>query len=169
MMLLARHICASRFPTVLGSPSGTLPGGACTSQANNGQAHAHVATLHYLSANSNTPPSLPSLALSLKHFCRAVELNDSYLRGYYGLKLVTSKLIPLLSDAPPTSNRRNNNQDDDDVPTPKIPTVKKLEELATTKLGEIVRNASSGKWTGYDQAEVIAARELLDSGGKIER
>jgi len=57
------------------------------------------------------------------------------------------------------------------VPIPKIATVKKLEEIATTKLGEIVRNASSGKtgWTGYDQAEVTAARELLDSGSKIER
>jgi len=84
---------------------------------------------------------------------------------------VSSALIPLLSDGPPTSNKRGNNQDDDDVPIPKIATVKKLEELATSKLGEIVRNASAGKsgWTGFDQAEVIAARELLDRGGKIER
>jgi hypothetical protein len=57
------------------------------------------------------------------------------------------------------------------VPIPKIATVKKLEELATNKLGEIVRNATASKpgWTGYDQAEVIAARELLDRDSKIER
>tara|TARA_R110002003_G_scaffold13_22_gene989 strand:+ start:2147 stop:2443 length:297 start_codon:yes stop_codon:yes gene_type:complete len=98
-------------------------------------------------------------------------LNDSYLRGYYGIKLVTSKLIPLLSDSPSTSNKRGNAQEEDDVPLPKLATVKKLEEIATNKLGEIVRNASAGKqgWTGYDKAEVIAARELLDRDGKIER
>jgi hypothetical protein len=134
------------------------------------QAHAHVATLHYLSTSTSTPPSLPALALSLKHFCRAVELNDSYLRGYYGLKLVTSKLLTVLSDSTSTSSsvKRGNAQDDDEVPIPKTATVKKLEELATTKLAEIVRKAGSGK-TGYDEAEVIAARELLDRDGKIER
>lgn len=104
----------------------------------------------------------------MKHFCRSVELNDSYLRGYYGLKLLTSKLIPALSDSASTSNKRGNNQEEDDIPIPKIATVKKLEEIATSKLGEIVRNASSGK-TGYDQAEITAARELLDKDGKIER
>lgn len=29
------------------------------------------------------------LAESLKRFCRSVELCDDYLRGYYGLKLVS--------------------------------------------------------------------------------
>jgi hypothetical protein len=105
----------------------------------------------------------------LKHFCRSIELNDSYLRGYYGLKLITSKLIPVLSDPASTPNKRGgNNQDDDEVPLPKIGTVKKLEEIATTKLAEIIRKASSGK-TGYDQAEIVAARELLDRQGKGEQ
>jgi hypothetical protein len=131
------------------------------------QAHAHIATLHYLSSTSTTPPSLPALALSLKHFCRAVELNDSYLRGYYGLKLVTSKLLSVPADSAPTTGKRGA-QDDDEVPIPQAATVRKLEELATKKLGEIVRNAVAGE-TGYDAAEVIAARELLDRGGKIER
>ncbi|KAH5119563.1 ER membrane protein complex subunit 2 [Parastagonospora nodorum] len=133
-------------------------------------AHAHIATLHYLSGTSTTPPSLSALSLSLKHFCRAVELNDSYLRGYYGLKMLTSKLLPLLSESATVSSKRGNNQnDDDDIPIPKIETVRKLEEIATSKLGEIVRNASAGKAPGFDQAEVIAARELLDTDGKIER
>lgn len=69
-----------------------------------------------------------------------------------------------------SSNKRGGGagQEDDEVPIPKIGTVKKLEEIATSKLGEIVRNASSDK-SGYEQAEVIAARELLDRDGKIER
>jgi hypothetical protein len=95
----------------------------------------------------------------LKHFCRSIELNDSYLRGYYGLKLITSKLISVLSDPASTPNKRGGNNQDD---------VKKLEEIATTKLAEIVRKASSGK-TGYDQAEIVAARELLDRQGKGEQ
>ncbi|KAH7401980.1 hypothetical protein DE146DRAFT_450206 [Phaeosphaeria sp. MPI-PUGE-AT-0046c] len=134
-------------------------------------AHAHVATLHYLSATSSTPPSLPSLALSLKHFCRSVELNDSYLRGYFGLKLLASRLIEALSDSTSASLSKRgggNSQDDDEIPIPKLATVKKLEEVATAKLGEIVRNGGKGQ-TGYDQAEIAAARELLDGGSKIER
>jgi ER membrane protein complex subunit 2 len=128
------------------------------------QAHAHAATLHYLSAQPSS--SLSALNLSLKHFARSIELNDSYLRGYYGLKLVSKKLIPLLSDS--SVSRRNQ---DEDGPPPKLETVKKLEELATTKLAEIVRRYSSGDqaWQGYDEAEVIAARELLDRDGKVER
>ncbi|KAF2684914.1 protein prenylyltransferase [Lentithecium fluviatile CBS 122367] len=128
-------------------------------------AHAQLATLHYLSA----PASLPPLTLSLRHFARSVELNDSYLRGYYGLKLISSKLIPLLSES--TSVSKRNNNDDDDTPPPKLQSVKKLEELATSKLAEAIRQYSSGNkdWAGLDEAEVIAARELLDRDGKVER
>lgn len=68
------------------------------------------------------------------------------------------------------SNKRGGggNQEDDEVSIPKIGAVRKLEEIATSKLGEIVRSASSGN-SGYEQAEVIAARELLDRDVKIER
>ncbi|PVH95029.1 hypothetical protein DM02DRAFT_571886 [Periconia macrospinosa] len=126
-------------------------------------AHAQIATLHYLSA----PASVPSLSMSLRHFARSVELNESYLRGYYGLKLVSKKLLPLLSETPSNSKRN----DEDDVPPPKLQTVKKLEELATGKLAEIIREYKSGnkKWAAFDEAEVIAARELLDRDDKTER
>lgn len=111
----------------------------------------------------------------MKHFCRSIELNDSYLRGYYGLKLVTSRFSSLSPESSSSINKRNNNnnnaQDDDDVPIPAISTVKKLEEIATSKLAEIVRQYKSGTkgWAGYDEAEVIATRELLDRDGKVER
>lgn len=141
-------------------------------------AHAHIATLHYLSTASNSPPSLSSLALALKHFCRSIELNECYLRGFYGVKLVSARLIAALSDAPPSSNKQNTQrqeqqqlqqqQEDDDIPIPPVQTVKKLEEIATTKLAEIIRMYKSGHkdWQGYDEAEVISARELLDRDGK---
>ncbi|KAJ4344478.1 Inositol phosphatase SIW14 [Didymosphaeria variabile] len=126
-------------------------------------AHAQVATLHYLSGST----SIPALTLALRHFARSVELNDSYLRGYYGLKLVSQKLLPLLSE----SSVSKRNADEDDVAPPKPQSVKKLEEIATAKLGEIIRQYSASKagQSGYDEAEVIAARELLDRDGKVER
>jgi hypothetical protein len=98
-----------------------------------------------------------------------VELNDSYLRGYYGLKLLTSKLNSVLADS--SSNKRNTQEDDNDIPLPSIATIKKLEEIATSKLAEIVRRYKSGRkdWGGYDEAEIIAARELLDRDNKAER
>jgi hypothetical protein len=57
------------------------------------------------------------------------------------------------------------------VPPPKLQSVKKLEEIATSKLAEAVRQFRSGNkaWSDLDEAEVIAARELLDRDGKIER
>lgn len=123
-----------------------------------------MATLHYLSASS----SVPALSMALRHFARSVELNDSYLRGYYGLKLVSQQLIPLLSEAP-SSGRRN--ADEDDIAPPQLSSVKKLEELATKQLGEIVRKYSATRpgQSGYDEAEVIAARELLNRDLTTER
>ena len=51
-----------------------------------------------------------------------------------------------------------------DLAPPTLATVQKLNELATAKLAEILRRASTGEkgWDGYEQAELIAARELLD-------
>lgn len=55
---------------------------------------------------------------------------------------------------------------------PSIAAVTKLNEVATAKLGEIVRRSASGEkgWDGYNQAEIIAARELIDKDTqKLER
>lgn len=53
---------------------------------------------------------------------------------------------------------------DEDFPVPSLQTVEKLKELATKKLAEIVRKSAANErgWEGYDEAEVIAARALLD-------
>jgi hypothetical protein len=53
---------------------------------------------------------------------------------------------------------------DDGLPLPDIKTVELLNQKATEKLAEIVRRSTSGEagWEGYDTAELIAARELLD-------
>lgn len=51
-------------------------------------------------------------------------------------------------------------------------TVERLNETATAKLSEIIRRSASGEagWEGYDSAEVIAAKELLNrEAGTITR
>lgn len=47
---------------------------------------------------------------------------------------------------------------------PSLAAVTKLNELAIAKLGEIVRRSASGEkgWDGYNQAEIIAAREIVE-------
>jgi hypothetical protein len=54
------------------------------------------------------------------------------------------------------------------VTLPDIKTVELLNQKATEKLTEIVRRSASGEsgWEGYDSAELIAARALLDKDGK---
>lgn len=51
----------------------------------------------------------------------------------------------------------------DDLPMPDVQTIEKLNQTATARLSDIVRRSSTGErgWTGYDAAEVIAAKELL--------
>lgn len=137
--------CTYPFPP----PTDILP------HADTIQVHAHLASHFYLSSST----SLPSLTLSLRHFARSVELNDSYLRGYYGLKFVAQKMLPLLSE---TTKRAVS--DDADVAPPTVEAVRKLEELATRRLAEMVRLHAAGKGKGWDEGEVGAVREMLGSG-----
>ncbi len=53
---------------------------------------------------------------------------------------------------------------DTGLPMPDLKTVERLDETATAKLSEIVRHSTAGEagWEGYDKAEVIAAKELLN-------
>jgi hypothetical protein len=58
------------------------------------------------------------------------------------------------------------------LPTPDLKTVERLNETATAKLSEIVRRSVGGEagWEGYDKAELIAAKALLNSDAeKITR
>jgi len=127
--------------------------------------HARMGELIYISASNSGNDSSTEKALteSMRRFCRSIELCDDYLRGYYGLKLSTSRLLSILSQ---TSNRSSvtANPRAGELAPPTLETIQKLNQQATAKLAEIVRRSSAGEkgWDGYEQAEVIAARELLD-------
>jgi hypothetical protein len=124
------------------------------------QMHARLAEILYKStkasaASTSALETARGYAESMRRYCRSIELCDSYLRGYYGLKLATKQLLEVLPNTGPTTG------------APSKDKVEKLNELATSKLAEIVRRSATGEkgWDGYDGAEVIAARELLDHDG----
>ncbi|GAB7334076.1 hypothetical protein MBLNU13_g06156t1 [Cladosporium sp. NU13] len=129
----------------------------CTPNAWN--IHARLGEVLFLAANkSEGAEQLRGLSEAMRRFCRSIELCDDYLRGYYGLKLSTNRLIPLLSSSKPQKTS------DSELPLPSLKTVEKLNEAATAKLSEIVRRSKSGEknWDGYSEAELIAAQELLN-------
>lgn len=63
----------------------------------------------------------------------------------------------------PQASRQS--KSDSGLALPDLKTVERLNETATAKLSEIVRKSVNGEpgWGGYEQAEVIAAKALLDS------
>ena len=59
-------------------------------QPNAWNIQARLGELLYMAAKSGSQgSSTKHLAEALKRFCRSIELCDDYLRGYYGLKLVS--------------------------------------------------------------------------------
>ncbi|KAL1877112.1 hypothetical protein VTK73DRAFT_8849 [Phialemonium thermophilum] len=121
--------------------------------------HARLGEVQFMAATATGASDATRqkyFAEAMKRFARSVELCDDYLRGYYGLKLVTSRLLR----EPPKHAKQ---ADPDDFALPDNATIEQLNELATKKLAEIVRRYSAGdkKWQGYEEAEIRAARELL--------
>ncbi|KAF2168910.1 hypothetical protein M409DRAFT_65264 [Zasmidium cellare ATCC 36951] len=129
--------------------------------------HAKLGEVIYLSANHKDagPEQLKGLSESMRRFCRSIELCDDYLRGYYGLKLTTNRLLDALQSTKKSQQVASDPLAGDLAP-PSIDAVKKLNEVATAKLAEIVRRGTAGEkgWDGYSASELIAARELLDRG-----
>ncbi|KAF2149878.1 hypothetical protein K461DRAFT_287639 [Myriangium duriaei CBS 260.36] len=125
--------------------------------------HARVGEVEWMwaGATDDTKEKLRLVSSSLRRYCRSIELCDDYLRGYYGLKLTSSKLIELLGK---TQKASSGFDSAGGLTAPPLPAVESLNELTTSKLSEIVRRgaAKESGWNGYNEAELIAARELLD-------
>jgi hypothetical protein len=97
----------------------------------------------------------------MRRYLRSIELCENYLRGYYGLSLTSQTLIGLL----PAASKSNSKDDTyNELLLPTEGTAQALHEMATAKLGEIVRRGSAKEngWDGYDAAELDAARQLLE-------
>ncbi|KAI0012848.1 tetratricopeptide [Xylariaceae sp. FL0662B] len=128
-------------------------------QPNAWNIHARLGEVLLVAAKTSDAPR--QLSEAFKRFSRSIELCDDYLRGYYGLKLAAEQL---LSEPQRTSKQT----DSDGFTVPSAEILRKLDEVATEKLSEIVRRSSAGEkgWQGYDEAEVRAARELLQKSSK---
>ncbi|KAI4599905.1 hypothetical protein KJ359_001641 [Pestalotiopsis sp. 9143b] len=135
-------------------------------QPNAWNIHARLGELLLMAAKSSQPNDAQrQLTEAVKRFCRSVELCDDYLRGFYGLKLATRKLL----QEPPKAAKPSN---DDNFPSPDAATLRRLDELATGKLAEITRRFAAGEkgWQGYDEAEIVAAKALLEEeSGTVTR
>jgi tetratricopeptide (TPR) repeat protein len=121
--------------------------------------HAKLGEVTLMAANETSDGSSQKyLANSVKRFCRSIELCEDYLRGYYGLKKVTDKV---LAEAAKSKKQQS---EDGEFALPDQETLKKLNQAATQKLAEIVRRygAQEPLWQGYNADEIAAARELLD-------
>ncbi|KAK5689573.1 Inositol phosphatase SIW14 [Elasticomyces elasticus] len=134
--------------------------------------HARLGEVLYMSAvKMEGGEQTKTLSESMRRFCRSIELCNGYLRGYYGLRLTTSKLLDVLQDGKKGQVATSDPVTGDLAP-PSVAAVKKLNQLATAKLGEIVRRGTAGEkgWDGYSEAELKAAKALIDSDTqKIER
>ncbi|KAL1891888.1 Inositol phosphatase SIW14 [Sporothrix stenoceras] len=125
--------------------------------------HARLGEIEYMAASTSAGGSDAATqkyaAESLKRFCRSIELCDDYLRGFYGLKLVTSFVLKNSGKW----SKQKNDANSEDFTLPDNATVERLAQLATGKLSEIVRRytVKEAHWSGYDEAEIAAARELL--------
>ncbi|KAI3323098.1 tetratricopeptide [Xylariaceae sp. AK1471] len=126
-------------------------------QPNAWNMHARLGEILLMAAK--TSEASRRLTEALKRFCRSIELCDSYLRGYYGLKMTVQQLLS------EPSLKASKQTEPEEWSVPASSTLEDLDEVATEKLAEIVRRNSAGEkgWQGYDQTEIAAARELLKS------
>lgn len=92
----------------------------------------------------------------------------SWLVAIFSLFEIVSNTLQASSQFLSKSPTNRNIKSDINLPLPDTDTVEKLNETATSKLSEIVRRSTAKEpgWEGYDEASLIAARELLnrDSG-----
>lgn len=125
---------------------------------------ARLGEVSFMAATSASEGgSLKHYAEAVKRFCRSIELCDDYLRGYYGLKLATNKLLEA---------ELKSKKEIEGFLLPSQATTEKLNQAATEKLAEIVRRnqANEKLWQGFDANEIAAAQELLsNSSSKIVR
>ena len=116
--------------------------------------HARLGEVLLMAASANGEGSAQKhLAESVKRFARSIELCDDYLRGYYGLKTVTDKLL--------SEGSKSKKQDGEGFSLPNQDTLEKLNQAATQKLGEIVRRhgAQEPMWQDYDEDEEMEDEE----------
>jgi len=117
---------------------------------------ARLGEVTYVQATTSPMPDMHKLIDAQRYFLRSVELCEDYLRGYYGLVVVTSKLLsaPVVVKLPVLSGKVKVTRE----------IVEKFRVMAVGKLVDIVGKARRREksWEGYNEGEVEAAGRLLE-------
>ncbi|KAL9103013.1 MAG: hypothetical protein Q9163_001903 [Psora crenata] len=118
--------------------------------------HARLGEVLFVAAYAGGESvDIKGTAEAMRRFCRSVELCDGYLRGYYGLKLTSDRLMAMFD----AGAKKTPTITDEEFPIPSDETTRLLNEQATKKLAQAVRE---GIEAGYDHEELVAAKALLD-------
>ncbi|KAL2837503.1 hypothetical protein BJY01DRAFT_220845 [Aspergillus pseudoustus] len=110
--------------------------------------HARLGEIIYIYARSLDGEAMfKQLQLSIRHFCRSVELCDDYLRGFYGLALATSP--SLVNEASELAAGKE--------------TLLSLHALARRKLEQTLsaENSRQAHLRQYDESELSMVENLL--------
>jgi len=114
--------------------------------------HARLGELEYMTGVSATDSAEAQnhLSQAVKRFSRSIELCDDYLRGFYGLKLASDKLLQTH-----TTSKANS------AVVISAEKLQKLSQLATSRLEAIIKDHTARRSPGVKESEVTAAQELL--------
>ncbi|KAL4778748.1 hypothetical protein BJX76DRAFT_362433 [Aspergillus varians] len=116
--------------------------------------HARLGEILYIYASSLESEGMHrQLHLSIRHFCRSVELCDNYLRGFYGLALATARL-PVDKVAETTFGDRPVGKE----------SLRRIHALAKEKLNSILtaQYLLEPHLREYEENELAAVKELLN-------
>ncbi|KAL8807499.1 MAG: hypothetical protein Q9182_000664 [Xanthomendoza sp. 2 TL-2023] len=119
--------------------------------------HARLGEILYISAAA-TQDQIGPLVESVRRFCRSIELCDGYIRGYYGLKLASEKLLGLLDTGARAESQVSKGDQDNQLPIPSEKILQKLSESATSGLAQTARTAR-GNSSGHH--EIAYVEDLL--------
>jgi tetratricopeptide (TPR) repeat protein len=116
--------------------------------------HTRLGETIYMSATTGGGSNAASLADAIRYYCRSVELCEWYLRGWYGLRVVTDKILASSRSGGSIKNQSGGLE---------RKLAEDLNAKATNKLAEIVRRSKAGEngWQGFDLGELEAAQELI--------
>ena len=132
--------------------------------------HARLGELLYISSeqsdNGDDVDVLKVLNNAVLRYCRSIELCDGYLRGYYGLKIVSQRgrsLYPtLLGLTLQTTDRILSISSSNTSGAIALDSIRQLNRMAVANMISITTQPRGG----YDESEIIAAKALLDADRK---
>ncbi|KAL8680177.1 MAG: hypothetical protein Q9186_003589 [Xanthomendoza sp. 1 TL-2023] len=115
--------------------------------------HARLGEILYISAAASQD-QIGALAESVRRFCRSVELCDGYIRGYYGLKLASEKLLGFLDTGARAESQVSKSDQDNQLPVPSKKILQRLSESATSVLAQSARTTGRNS-SGHDEIDYI--------------